>query len=151
MEGSSPTTGGFTLLELMVVMVIIGLASTLVFVATTGSIFRTEEHRFVEEFQAALMRAKASAMGRGEVVKVFIDGDGRRFSLDGKGWKKIPETIQIEAAGLLDLGNATHALYFYPDGSSSGGEIDIRREDGRRDGFRISRLFGRITHDVSSR
>ncbi len=148
MAAAAARARGFTLLELLVVLVIIGLASTLVFVSTTGSLFRSRESRFVEEFQSYLVRAKAAALGGGRMVEFLIDGEERRFGLDGRGWRPIPKTMQIEAEGLLDEGNSTYGLVFYPDGSSSGGAIDLVWDDGRRDQFQVTRLLGRIVHGV---
>ncbi len=150
-RASLPASSGFTLMELLVVMVLVGLLSSLVFLATSSGIFSSKERRFVEEFRSALVRAKAASLGSGRIARLLIDGQERRFSVNGKGWHTIPDTIQIEANGLEEGENATYILRFFPDGSSSGGEIDVKWDTGRIDRFKISRILGLITNETLAR
>ncbi len=139
---------GFTLLELLVVMVLIGIFSSLVFLATSSGMLSSRERRFVEQFRSAIIRTKAASLGSGQMARLLIDGAERKFSVNGVGWNSIPASLQIEANGLEDYGNSTYSLTFYPDGSSSGGEIDIKWDSGRIDRFRVSRILGLISNET---
>nr|HDM99779.1 prepilin-type N-terminal cleavage/methylation domain-containing protein [Deltaproteobacteria bacterium] len=74
---------GFTLVELLVVLVLIGIFSSLVFVSVVGGILRSEENRFIQSFTQTLIRARSASLGRGEAVRFFIDGESRTFCVEG--------------------------------------------------------------------
>lgn len=136
--------GGFTLLELLVVLVLIGFMSSLVFVAVTSGILRSEDARFVQSFRQNLVHARAASLGRGEIVRFLIDGEERVIFFEGGKRYKIPETIQVEGSGVAEVAPRVFAVFFYPDGSSSGGEIDLRWEDGSMDRVIVDKLLGII-------
>lgn len=135
---------GFTLVELLVVLILIGIFSSLVFVAVAGGILRSEENRFIQSFSQTLVRARSASLGRGEAVRFFIDGESRAFCVEGLKWQNIPESIKIEGEGVGEVEQGIYAVTFYPDGSSSGGEIDLRWEGGRMDRIVIDRFLGLI-------
>ncbi len=136
---------GFTLVELLVVMVLIGLLSGLIFTSVGSSIFKTEEKRFVQDFLQGLNRARAASLGRGTAVRFVIDGTERTFYMDAKKKKKIPEGVQIEGEGIAEFGENTFGIIFFPDASSSGGELDLKLGDGQVEKVTVSRLLGVIT------
>jgi general secretion pathway protein H len=142
---------GFTLIELLVVLVLIGFMSSLVFVAVTGGIFRSEDARFVQAFRQNLVHARAASLGRGELVRFLIDGEERVIFFEGGRRYRIPETIQVEGSGVAEVLPGVFAVFFYPDGSSSGGEIDLRWEDGSLERVTVDRLLGiiRMEHVAS--
>ncbi len=135
---------GFTLVELLVVLVLIGIFSSLVFVSVAGGILRSEENRFIQSFTQTLVRARSASLGRGEAVRFFIDGESRTFCVEGRKWQNIPESIKVEGEGVGEVEPGVYAVTFYPDGSSSGGEIDLRWEGGRLDRIVIDRFLGLI-------
>lgn len=135
---------GFTLIELLVVLVLIGIFSSLTFVAVASGILRSEEKRFVQSFTQTLVRARSASLGRGGVVRFLIDGENRTYCIEGGKKKEIPETIQVEGEGIGEVRPGVHAVTFYPDGSSSGGEVDLEWEDGCTDRIIIDKLLGLI-------
>lgn len=135
---------GFTLLELLVVLVLVGLLSSLVFVSVAGGLFRSEERRFVQSLTQTLRRARTASLGRGEVVRFLIDGERRVFSLEGQRWKDIPEEVQVEGEGVAEIRPGVYGIVFYPDGSASGGVIDLKWADGHTDQVRVGRLLGLV-------
>jgi len=137
-------SNGFTLIELLIVLVLIGIFSSLVFVAVASGILRSKESCFVHSFTQTLVRARSSSLGRGEAVRFFIDGRSRTFCIEGLKWQDIPETIKVEGEGVGKVEPGVHAVTFYPDGSSSGGEIDLKWEGGRMDRIVIDRFLGLI-------
>ena len=117
---------GFTLLELLLVLILIGICSSLVFVSVTGGLLRSEKSKFFHSFTQGLLQARTASLGRGEPVKFIIDAGERTYSVGQKQKGTIPEVIQIEGNGILELGDGIYCVYFFPDGSSSGGEIDLK-------------------------
>ncbi len=142
---------GFTLLELMVVLVLVGLLSSLVFVSISGGIFRSEERRFVKDFNNGLFRARNASLGRGDTVPFLIDGENRRFSIGGTRWYDIPESVRVEGEGVTRMDKGIYGILFFPDGSSSGGELDLKLEGGDTARIYVDKLLGiiRISHVAS--
>ncbi len=139
---------GFTLVELLVVMVLVALISSLVFLSVASGLFKNEQRRFAEDFSADMKRCRNRAIGKGRAVEFLIDGSKRRFGIKGKKMKEIPSSVEVRGEGLLEIEPGLHGLVFYPDASSSGGEIELRWEGGRVDIFKVGVVFARIDHEV---
>lgn len=135
---------GFTLVELLIVLVLIGVVSAMVFIAVGSGIFKSKESRFAIEFTQALAHARSASLVRGEVVRFVIYGPEREFFVQGKRPIHIPETIKVEGKGINEPKPGAYVVYFFPDGSSSGGEIDLKRTDGSIDRVSIDRFLGII-------
>ncbi len=144
-QGLSLKCRGFTLIELLVVLVLVGLLSSLVFVSVAGGLLKSEEKRFVNGFTQDISRARASALGSGRAAVLVIDGEQRRYSINRRRWKDIPETLQVEGEGIADISDTEYGIIFYPDGSSSGGEIDIKWNSGAIDRITVDKLLGIIS------
>ncbi len=136
---------GFTLVELLVVMVLIGLLSGLIFTSVASSLFRSEEKRFIQDFLQVMNRARAASLGRGRAVRFVIDGNERIFYMGVKKKHPIPEGIQIEGEGIAEFGENRFGIIFFPDASSSGGELDLKLGDGQVEKVIVNRLLGLIT------
>lgn len=133
-------------MELIVVLVIISLASALVFVSVGGGMLRSEEERLVLSFTQGLSHARSISLARGKTIRFIIDGENRYYYIEGKNHDKIPETVQIEAKGLARLDDGLFAVYFFPDGSSSGGEIDLWWHEDVTHRIMVNRLMGTVDH-----
>ncbi len=147
-----PTAGmslGFTLFELMVVLVLIGLLSSMVFVSVSSGLFKSRETKFIDQFMADLRSARTRAIGQGRAVQFLIDGDKRLYGLKHPGLKEIPGSIQVEGDDIEELEDGIFGIIFYPDGSSSGGVLDLKWVNGRVDTFKIARIWSSIRHEHS--
>ncbi len=144
-------SSGFTLVELMIVLILIGLLSSMVAVSVSSGLFKSRERRFVEDFMAAMKRARNLAIGSGRAVNFVIDGKERRFGIKGrKGLSDIPKAIEVSAEGILELRDGLFGITFYPDGSSSGGSIDLTWDSGRKDAFEIGMIWASIQHEITN-
>ncbi len=123
---------GFTLLELLVVILLIGLLATLVLPRIVaflpkGNVFLVEAANFIEG-------ARARALMRHEAVMVVFDAKKRTLTLKGlangemkdlgKGMS-IPEEIEIKAEGLVELPDGCWGILFLANGASTGGSVEI--------------------------
>lgn len=125
---------GFTLLELIVVLVIVGLAAAIVG-PRTGQVSPQVELRAAVQRLAADMRIlRADALKTGSARTVTIDPQKRAYwSGDNGRPTTLPTSVQmrLEAADLATENGAPRVItdrlriVFAPDGSSSGGRIAL--------------------------
>ena len=121
-------SAGFTLLEMLVVLVIIAAASLLAMAAFGGGMRGMQLHSSAKEIAAQLRFARAVAISTGEPQDVVIDPQGRSWrgakgrsgSLPGEG------AVVFTGAGGAQFADADDAkgkgvVRFFPDGAATGG------------------------------
>lgn len=133
MKRPSTSSAGFTLVELLVVMGIMGLLLTAVLSAKpkTASVRVTVAARTIA---STLQLARAQAMASNAETVVRIDTQNNQFGMDGS-MHALPRgmTVAMIAAENERVGDSG-GMRFYPDGQSSGGEIVLALEG------RVSRI-----------
>ena len=136
---------GFTLLELVIVLLILGVAAAAVVPRVGAGARAMEERTFVSDFVGAMRGARLSAMNGGGVEVFRIDGRERRYGAGAGPFRPIPENVDIFADGLPRDPRTGHAVIeFYPDGSHVGRELDIAFSGRRAVRITIDPLFGTI-------
>lgn len=143
-------TSGFTLLELLLVLVIVALAAGLV-APTIGSRFTSADPRLVmAQLRAAMefLRVRAIEEGKEEVL-VLAPEDGRYWQEGGGQEVTIPrESGELLARGRFTRETGEVEFHFYPDGTNSGGEVRIgkpRDAGGKVYGLVLNPLLGTAT------
>lgn len=147
---------GFTLLELMVVLVLAALVATVAGVSGQALLSRAQYHQTVKEVNALLVSAKAEAVRSGRVVSVRYAADRLAVETSADRQVSVPADVVVEAqpvpvvapAGTLPSiqSNAQSAgqrpvFVFYPDGTAHGGGLAVLRS-GRGVMFRVNWLLG---------
>ena len=127
--GARPTAG-FALLELLVVLGILAMAA-IIAIPLGGQRHSTSLLRSAAlELAAALRASRASAI-RSNVEKTFIfDAAARQYWAEGAGSRQqVPDQLvtELHIPAVEQIGSAAGRFRFYPDGSSSGGQITLRR------------------------
>ena len=141
-------TAGYTLLELMVVMILITLAGSMVFVNLGNSMGKRKNKAFAEQLYGLLSAARQTAVLQRQPVAVKISASESLCWMDpgqGRAPLKVPEQIQIDGADVARVDEDVHALYFYPDGSASGGILYLSTDGVVLTGLRVDRLLGVIS------
>ena len=135
---------GFTLLELLIVITILALTSTLVGInlggdrANLDSIART----LVTDLQYVRSKALVSNSDTGLVVDL---DSGAYYSRAAQIERPLPASIAVEmTVDVRDTGGNIGRIAFYPDGSSSGGKLRLSR-NGRSLEITIAWLNGYVT------
>jgi general secretion pathway protein H len=143
--------GGFTLIELVVVMIIVAVSIGLIMPRVGAGWRRLEDREFLQEFVNTLKSGRLYAMNSGEVVLFRIRGSERAYGLDEP--KPIPENVDIFADHLeVDPETKDNLVIFFPDGSLSGNTMEIVFDQVRSYRIAINPVFGSIqTYKVESR
>jgi general secretion pathway protein H len=119
-------TGGFTLLEIIVVLVLVALASSLVYLGVARSMGSHQEKVFGRELVSLTKRARRMAVERGAPSSLLISSGQRRCWVRGETSSvEVPETMLIEGEDVEQVEEGVYGITFYPDGSSSGGKLSF--------------------------
>ena len=119
---------GFTLVEMLVVMVIMVLAYAMTAPMISAGVSGAELKAAARQIAAGLRKARSEAVVRKNEVALTVDVERRQFELSGdKRIYRFPEKIEVSLftaqSELLDA--KIGAIRFYPDGSSTGGRVTL--------------------------
>lgn len=138
---------GFTLLELLVVLVILALSATAVMSVGQSSLESARARSFMVEAEALFRDARTQAIETHSQTAVTIDVKGRRLSLEGGRSLAMPKGVSLDAKVAVPKGGSLPAVRFYPSGASTGGELAFSFR-GRSYGLRINWLTGRANAET---
>ena len=128
---------GFTLLELIIVMLLMALGVSLITTSLGTEIGKRRPKAFVQQFVSLCRQARNQALASARPVSLTIDGDLRRCWLDErKPGLKIPEIVKIEVEDRVSSygAEAGYKIVFFPDGSTTGDRL-VFSVDGRSMAF----------------
>jgi general secretion pathway protein H len=144
-----PKPAGFTLLEMLVVITVMGLA--MLAAPRIGGAWAdgARDRAAVQELGSGLSRARFMAVAMRSPVEVLFDLKERTWRTSPAGPKGRLPNVDVSVLGIdgaAARGSATSAIQFYPDGGSSGGTILIDMPTSRGKPTRIAAdwLSGRI-------
>ncbi|WP_266156356.1 GspH/FimT family pseudopilin [Dyella silvatica] len=140
---------GFTLLEMLAVILLIGIAATAVALSVSQGLASARVNAASGEMAAALRATRTQAIVRG--TEQTFDVDLRSISYRGAGGRdvRLPKGMKLSITSAQeDQPNATTGrIRFFPDGSSTGGHITLQREK-RQWLVNVSWLTGAVSVEV---
>lgn len=125
--------GGFTLIEILVVLAITGLLIAAVPMALSGTLRHHRLAGAADQVAALLRQAHLRAIATGRATAFVGDVAGRRVALAGGPWTVLPEPVRLEIETTTDDVPATAIgrIRFFPDGSATGGAVALIDADER--------------------
>jgi len=125
---STELKAGFTLIEMMAVMMIVALVSSLVVAMIPGT-GRSGLKALVMNTVALLRRERLGAILTGSDRHVSLDGERRIFIGESGDEVVIPSDVVVDILGANALWSGRLAVAsFHPDGGSSGAALKFSRE-----------------------
>jgi general secretion pathway protein H len=122
------TKAGFTLIEMMAVMMIVAMVSSLAIPMVSGT-GRAGLKAVVMNSVALLRRERLGAVLTGRERHVALDGERRALVGDSGDSVVIPNDVMIDVLGSDSVWSGGQAVAsFHPDGASSGGVLRFSRQ-----------------------
>jgi prepilin-type N-terminal cleavage/methylation domain-containing protein len=116
---------GFTLIEMLVVVVILALVAGLVTTRMSGHSRGLEGRGFALDIAETLRLARAQAIASNRAVTVGVGAEGHALVVDGRAVRGVPAPF-----ALVQL-EAREALVFLPDGRATGAVLEVRAGSAR--------------------
>jgi len=137
---------GFTLVELLVVLALMGLALTVASPLIANALPGTEMRASARDVATGLRYARSLAISTNTDVTFDVDVEARRFAVSqgrrNGSFPKDAEIVLTTARSEL-FGDGAGSIRFFPDGTSTGGGVEIVREN-RRFLVTVDWLTGRV-------
>lgn len=118
---------GFTLIELIAVIVLLGIAMTVVTISFSKSLQSAKVRAASRDLVAALRYTRGQAIVKGKPEVLLLDLDNNTYSPPGKTAVKLPKdmTLQLTTSTTEVTGANQGGIRFFADGSSTGGHISV--------------------------
>lgn len=143
------TTGccaGFTLIEMMAVMLIVSMLASLVVMMVPGT-GRGQLKALTLQAAALLRRERLAAILTGQSRRVALDGDARTL-VGQSGTVAIPRDVVFDVVGVDEEWSGRRAVVrFEPDGASSGAVLKFSWESVRYE-VNVNWYNGRVAVDL---
>jgi general secretion pathway protein H len=134
---------GFTLFEMLVVILLISLAVGVLGLGARQAVQAANERRVVGQMVDALRTTRAGAIVSGRAARTEFDLQRLTFQAPGRAPHAWPPSLQVS---LHSAEQVASAVEFYPDGSSTGGNLLLANGSRR---WRID--IGWLTGSVQSK
>ena len=149
MVGGSTHEAGFTLLEALVVLAIVGLLSSLAFPAIDRANVAIASRAARSEPRSILLAARAGALRLNRPFALEANRTGTGLMLDQNeagASGRIPGQTGLQGSRAETRIELTpKRILFYPDGSSTGGRIRLTTADGVTTTYLVLRDLGSLT------
>jgi general secretion pathway protein H len=137
---------GFTVIELLVALVIMGLAYALAGPLITNGSTGTELKASARQLAAGLRKARSDAVATRHETVLTIDVEGHSFQISGDPRvHQLPKSVSVKLfTAQSELVNATTgSIRFFPDGGATGGRITLSARERNYD-VDINWLTGQV-------
>ena len=122
---------GFTLLELILVLALMALASGMAAAALSGGFDGMRLRSAAKEIAAQLRFTRAQAIATGEAQRFTIDPGAHRWTAPKQRDGELPKQLRVAFLGAREVQPSAGegAIVFFPDGASTGGRVQLQLDD----------------------
>lgn len=122
---------GFSLLEMILVLALVALASLLAAAALTGGFDGMRLRAAAREVAAQLRFTRAQAIATGESQRFTLDPRAHRWTAPKARSGELPAQLALAFVGAREVQPAEGegAIVFFPDGASTGGRVQLALDD----------------------
>ena len=120
---------GFTLIEIMVVVALIAVLTGVIAAVISGGLGSARVRAASKDLVAALRSTRAMAVVQRESQVLVLDVERRAYQAPGRDWVELPKDMEMSMLTAADeqLDEGKGQIRFFPDGSSTGGNIELSR------------------------
>jgi len=124
---NSARQSGFSLIELIAVILLVGIALSVVSLSFTKSLDNAKVQAASRDLVAALRYTRGQAIVKGQQAALDIDLQNNTYQAPGKGLVKLPRDMRMTllTADSEQTGATSGRIRFFPDGASTGGHISV--------------------------
>jgi Tfp pilus assembly protein FimT len=124
---SSRNESGFTLLEVIIVLLLSLLILGIVMVSFAGLLSSAKLQATVREFSATLRQARDLAKIHGEQQGWTVDLDSGEYGIEGRKVKKIPSNLDFKIVDSVngEIRSGQYRLVFEPNGGMEGATFQL--------------------------
>lgn len=143
------SSGGFTLLELLVVIAVLALIVGITTPVLDGALSGAKLKAAARELAAALRYTRGLAVTQNKETTVRVDVGERSYRISESQRRfQLPPAVELKVLGAESESpdDRIGGIRFFPDGSSTGGTISVAQDD-RRYEIRVDWMLGRVTLD----
>jgi general secretion pathway protein H len=146
------SAAGFTLVELIVVLVIVALSIAVVVPRVGSNWQKIEDSAFLQEFTKTIKRARLFAMNCGHPVAFRLNGTARVYGFENPPRNPIPLNTEVRSENLQkEQETGDFLIVFHPDGSLVGNDFEVIFDGERTYHISIHPLFGTVSLQRMSR
>ncbi|MCX7512638.1 GspH/FimT family pseudopilin [Frateuria hangzhouensis] len=139
-------TRGFTLLEMLAVILLIGIAAAAAAVSVSQGLASARVRAASVELAAALRATRAQAIVKGQQQTFDLDIKNASYRAAGGKQVALPEGMRLSITSAREDQPDDHTgrIRFFPDGSSTGGHVVLQQGE-RRWRVNVAWLTGAVS------
>jgi general secretion pathway protein H len=124
---ASRSVSGFTLIETVVVIVLIGIVIAIVGTSFSRGMTQAKIQAASRDMAAALRYTRGQAIVKGKEATFDLDLASNSYTVPGKSAVQLPKGMKLElyTAEQEQISDTAGRIRFYADGASTGGHISV--------------------------